>query len=63
MKGADDKDRTAIAGADGAWFVEGLPAGGASATAALKGAALSPAEHRVTIDGAHVVDVDFAAPK
>jgi uncharacterized protein (TIGR03790 family) len=58
VTGADGKERAAVSGPDGWWFVEGVPVGDVTARAMSPGA--TPAERKGTVtDAAHVTGLDF----
>jgi uncharacterized protein (TIGR03790 family) len=61
VKGADGKERIAMSAADGAWWVEGLPAGETVVTVAAGVRTVSPPERALTLEERNAVDVDFAA--
>lgn len=57
---ADGKERSAVSGPDGWWFVEGVPVGDVTARAASPG--IAPAERKGTVaDDGHLTGLDFTA--
>lgn len=59
VKCADGKERVATSAADGAWFVEGVPAGETVVTVAAGGRTFAPPERALTLDEHNATDVDF----
>ncbi len=58
---ADGKMRVATSAADGAWFVEGVPAGDTVVAVAAGVRTVTPPERALSIEEHHAVDVDFTA--
>lgn len=60
VRGADGRSREAVSGPDGTWWVDGLPPGDVVVRADAGPRKLVPAERRLTLAGAHAVDLDFS---
>ena len=62
MHGSDGKDRTATSGADGTWWVTGLPAGDTTVKVSFRRKDIADAERPLTIEEENLTDVDFGIP-
>ncbi len=59
LRTTDGREHSATTAADGTWFLTSIPAGEAVVRVDAGARAVEPAERRITVEDAHVVDVDF----